>query len=228
LEEGGRAHFMTKRFDRVGNRKLHVQSLCAMAHLDFNVPYVHSYEQYMRTILQLKLGAAAIEQAWLRCAFNVAFVNCDDHTKNLAFLMGPDGAWSLAPAFDMCFAHNPAVDRWTRQHQMLVNGKAWDITRDDVLTLGTSFGVNQPRILLERVLEARAQWPTIAADVRVPKSRVKEITARQPNLGAVSRSPAMKRIPGEAKTVRKKTAAGEKTAAKKTPTKKVKGKRRSF
>ena len=219
LEEGGRAHFMTKRFDRVGNRKLHVQSLCAMAHLDFNVPYVHGYEQYLRTILQLKLGAAAIEQAWLRCAFNVAFVNCDDHTKNLAFLMAPDGAWSLAPAFDMCFAHNPAVDRWTRQHQMLVHGKAWDITRDDLLTLGANFGVNQPRVPLERVLAARARWPTIGANVDVSKGRIKEIAANQPDLESASPARvARKKNPGEAEIVREKSIARKGTAEKRKAT----------
>lgn len=193
VEEGGRAHFMTKRFDREGNSKVHALSLCGMAHLDFNVPYVHSYEQYLRTILQLRLGAKAVEQAWLRCVFNVAFKNCDDHTKNLAFLMGRGGAWRLAPAFDMCFAHNPRPDRWTRQHQMLVAGKAEGITRDDLLALGSDFGVNQPRVLLERVLEARAHWPKVAKAAGIPASRIREITAYQPDLGAVGRPPARRK-----------------------------------
>ena len=103
LEENGRAHFMTRRFDRHANTKIHVQSLCAMEHLDFNVPYVHSYEQYLRTILELNLGADAIEQGWRRCVFNVLIKNCDDHTKNLAFLMDSLGQWGLAPAYDVCF-----------------------------------------------------------------------------------------------------------------------------
>jgi serine/threonine-protein kinase HipA len=98
LEEGGRAHFMTKRFDRRGNDKVHVQSLCGLMHLDFNTPYVHGYEQYLRAVLELKLDAPALEQAWLRCVFNVAAVNCDDHTKNLAFMLDETGNWDIAPA----------------------------------------------------------------------------------------------------------------------------------
>jgi len=184
LEEHGRAHFMTKRFDRDGNQKIHLHSLCGLAHLDFNTPYVHGYEQYLRAILQMKLGARAIEQAWLRCAFNVAAVNCDDHTKNLAFLMDDAGTWRLAPAFDMCFAHNPGVDKWTRKHQMLVNGKAWDITGQDLIDLGTEFGVNQPRILLERIADAIAHWPKCAKDAGVPPAHVRRIASLQPSLVA--------------------------------------------
>jgi serine/threonine-protein kinase HipA len=182
LEEGGRAHFMTKRFDRAGNRKLHVHSFCGLAHLDFNTPYVHGYEQYLRSVLQMKLGAKAIEQAWLRCAFNVAAVNCDDHTKNLAFLMDESGNWRLAPAFDVCFAHNPGVDKWTRQHQMLVNGKAWDITGDDLFELGNRFGVNQPKVLLERVGDAIGRWPEFAKEAGVPRATEKRIATLQPLL----------------------------------------------
>ena len=182
LEEGGRAHFMTRRFDRAGNRKLHVHSLCGLAHLDFNLPCVHGYEQYLRCVLEMKLGAVAIEQAWLRCAFNVAAMNCDDHTKNLAFLMDEKGRWQLTPAFDVCFAHNPGVDKWTRQHQMLVNGKAWDITGEDLLELGSNFGVNQPRVLLDKVADAIARWPAFAKDAGVASDTVKRIARIYPKL----------------------------------------------
>jgi serine/threonine-protein kinase HipA len=184
LEENGRAHFMTRRFDRIGNDKRHVQSLCAIAHLDFNTPYVHGYEQLFRAILRLGLGASAIEQAWLRCAFNVAFVNCDDHTKNVGFLMDADGRWRLAPAYDICFSHNPGAGHWTRQHQMLVRGKAWAITGDDLIELGREFGVNQPREKLDRVLAARARWPHVARKVGVPAQRIKEIQRVHPELAA--------------------------------------------
>jgi serine/threonine-protein kinase HipA len=188
LEENGRAHFMTKRFDREGNRRVHLHSLCGLVHLDFNTPHVHGYEQYLRAILQMKLGAQAIEQAWLRCAFNIAAVNCDDHTKNLAFLMDEAGAWRLAPAFDVCFAHNPGVDRWTRKHQMLVNEKAWDITGQDLIDLGVEFGVNQPRILLERIADAVAHWPQFARDAGVPLAKVRHIASLQPSLAALTRA----------------------------------------
>lgn len=179
LEENGRAHFMTKRFDRIDNGKIHVHSLCGIAHLDFNTPSVHSYEQYLRTILDLNLGATAIEQAWLRCVFNVAAVNCDDHTKNLAFLMDETGRWSLAPAFDMCFSHNPAADRWTRQHQMLVRGKAWDIGAAEVLSLAEEFQVRRPKVLLTRVVDAVRAWPKYAKDAGVLSADVKRISKLQ-------------------------------------------------
>jgi serine/threonine-protein kinase HipA len=162
LEEGGRAHFMTKRFDREGGAKLHVQTLCAMRHLDFNMPYVHGYEQYFRTALELNLGNAALEEAWRRCVFNALCRNCDDHTKNFAFLMRPTGAWELAPAYDLCFAHNPAPGRWTRQHQMLVAGKAQGIAKADLVELGARFDVRRPAEKYGRVLEALLRWPEFA------------------------------------------------------------------
>jgi serine/threonine-protein kinase HipA len=179
LEENGRAHFMTRRFDRAGNDKLHLHSLCGIAHLDFNTPAVHSYEQYLRTILDLNLGAKALEQGWLRCVFNVAAVNCDDHTKNLAFLMDAAGRWSLAPAYDMCFAHNPAADRWTRRHQMLVRGKAWDIGAADLLSLADEFGIKRARVLLKRVVDAVRTWPALATDAGVPSAAITRIAGMQ-------------------------------------------------
>lgn len=182
LEENGRAHFMTKRFDRDGNRKLHVHSLCGLLHLDFNTPYVHGYEQYLRAVLEMKLGAKAVEQAWLRCAFNVAAVNCDDHTKNLAFMRDESGEWRLSPAFDMCFAHNPSAGKWTRQHQMLVNGKAWDITRDDLLAFAAKFSVNRPKVLLKRLADAVGRWPEFARKAGVPPDTIKRIASLYPVL----------------------------------------------
>ncbi len=180
LEENGRAHFMTRRFDRRSNQKLHVHSLCGLAHLDFNTPYVHGYEQYLRTIIEMKLGAPALEQAWLRCAFNIACVNCDDHTKNLAFMLDESGEWRLAPAYDMCFSHNPSAGKWTRQHQMLVNGKAWDITDDDLIALAVKFGIRQPKALLARVVDALARWPDFARQTGVAEEEITRIASFRP------------------------------------------------
>jgi serine/threonine-protein kinase HipA len=180
LEEGGRAHFMTKRFDRRGNEKVHAQSLCALMHLDFNMPHVHSYEQYLRTVLALKLDAPALEQAWLRCVFNVAAVNCDDHTKNLAFMLDRTGNWVIAPAYDTCFSHNPAAGKWTRQHQMLVGGKAWDITAGDLIALADAFDIRKPVGLLEHVAGVVARWPEFARRAGVPQIEIDRITAYHP------------------------------------------------
>jgi serine/threonine-protein kinase HipA len=180
LEEGGRAHFMTQRFDRRGNEKIHIQTLCGMLHLDFNTPYVHSYEQYLRVVLDLKLDAPSLEQAWLRCAFNMAAVNCDDHTKNLAFVMHESGEWQIAPAYDVCFSHNPAPGKWTRQHQMLVGGKAWDITERDLLDLARAFDIRRPAELLAGVTHAIARWPYFADQAGVPAAEMERIRAYQP------------------------------------------------
>lgn len=180
LEEGGRAHFMTKRFDREGNAKLHTQSLCALMHLDFNMPYVHSYDQYLRAVLGLKLGADALEQAWARCAFNVAIVNCDDHTKNLGFLMDKSSRWKLAPAYDTCFSHNPNAGKWTRMHQMQVNGKTWDITVEDLLGLARLYDIRRPRERLQQIMDAVARWPEFGKDAGVPDAEIRRIEAYRP------------------------------------------------
>lgn len=158
LEEGGRAHFMTKRFDRVGNEKLHAQSLCALLHADFNVPYVHDYGLYFRTVQILRLGKLALGQSYRRMVFNVMSKNCDDHTKNLSFLMDKNGSWSLAPAYDLSYAHNPAEGKWTRQHQMLINGKARDITERDLLDVAHQFNINHANEIIDEVKEAVSQW----------------------------------------------------------------------
>lgn len=175
MEENGRAHFMTKRFDRVGNQKIHLHSLCGIQHLDFNMPYTHSYEQYFRTILKLKLGAKAINQAWIRCAFNIIISNCDDHTKNYSFLMQPTGEWTLAPAYDVCFAYNPNPTRWTHQHQLLVNGKAKDIELIDLYVLADTFGVHDPKTKYERLQAALARWPEFAGVAGVSLNEAQRI-----------------------------------------------------
>ena len=179
LEEGGRAHFMTRRFDREGKEKLHVQTLCAMRHLDFNMPYVHGYEELFRTILELRLGADAIDEAWRRCVFNVLCRNCDDHTKNTAFLMRPSGEWELAPAYDLCFAHNPSWGHWTRQHQMLVAGKAQGISREDLVELGTKFGVRRAAAKYERLRDSVRRWPEFAAAAGVGEAAAAKVASFQ-------------------------------------------------
>jgi serine/threonine-protein kinase HipA len=180
LEEGGRAHFMTRRFDRDGNQKLHAQSLCGLMHLDFNMPYVHSYDQYLRTVLGLRLGADALEQAWARCAFNIAIVNCDDHTKNLGFLMERSGQWRLAPAYDTCFAHNPGEGKWTRWHQMQVGGKKWEISAEDLLQLAKTYDIRRARERLQQIRDAVSRWPEFAATAGVGEVEMLHIAALQP------------------------------------------------
>ncbi len=161
LEENGRAHFMTRRFDRDiadgGTVKHHVQTLCAMSHLDYRQRATHAYAQLFMAIGRLKLGDEAVGQAFRRMAFNVMAKNYDDHTKNVAFRLEHDGAWELAPAYDVTHAHNPQGE-WTHQHQMSVNGKFSGITRADLLTEADRFGVRRPLDALADVRAALEQW----------------------------------------------------------------------
>jgi serine/threonine-protein kinase HipA len=110
----------------------------------------------------------------------MAAVNCDDHTKNFAFMLDRSGKWEIAPAYDTCFSHNPAVDKWTRQHQMLVGGKAWDITDEDLIALARTFDIRKPIDLLNRVARAVARWPDFADQAGVPRADMTRINAYHP------------------------------------------------
>ena len=166
LQENGRAHFMTRRFDRMGNQKIHVQSLCALRHLDYNLRQTHAYESLFLTAAQLKLGDEALNQLFRRMAFNIAARNHDDHTKNFGFLLAQGSQWQLAPAYDVTFAHAPG-NAWLSQHLMSVNGKHDDITRADLLTIAARFSIPETRKALDEVNAAVADWPRHAADAGV-------------------------------------------------------------
>jgi serine/threonine-protein kinase HipA len=174
LEENGRAHFMTRRFDRDGNRKLHMQSLCAMAHLDFKQKATHDYNQYLQTINTLGLGSDVLAEAYRRICFNVIATNCDDHTKNLAFLLAEGGRWHLAPAYDVTFAYNPKGE-WTHQHLMSVNGKFANITAADLLAVADRFGIGPAPQILREVEEAVKAWPQFAVTARVAREDMERI-----------------------------------------------------
>ncbi len=176
LEEGGRAHFLTRRFDRDDGGKLHLQSLCGVAHYDFNAAGAYGYEQAFEVMRRLRLTKAEALQQYRRMLFNVVARNQDDHTKNIAFLMGRDGRWRLAPAFDVTYAHNPH-GIWTNRHQMSINGKRDGFTRADLLGVGRSIGLARPAEVLEEVVEAVARWPEFAREAGVPAPRIAEIGA---------------------------------------------------
>ena len=145
--EGGRSHFITKRFDRGDTgRKGHVQSLGAMQHFDFNDPSAYSYEQAVMTIRDLDLGMVAVEEQFRRAVFNVMARNQDDHVKNISFLMDRSGKWSLSPAYDVAYAYNPN-GTWTRDHQMSMAGRRNGFERDDILRFAASIGVKKRRAL---------------------------------------------------------------------------------
>jgi len=164
-EEGGRAHFMTQRFDRIGpadsgqSEKLHMLSLGAMRHFDFNQPRAYSCEQALETIRMLGLGRETLEQMVRRAIVNVVIHNQDDHVKNIAFLMNKRGTWSLAPAFDVVYAHNPDGP-WTSSHQMTLNGKADDFELDDLRQFGRMADLKprQTDKIIEEVEAAAKRW----------------------------------------------------------------------
>lgn len=165
LEEGGRRHFMTRRFDRTEDgAKIHMQSLAALADLDFNAAGAHAYEQAFEVMRRLRLPMDATEQLFRRMLFNVVARNQDDHAKNIAFLMSPQGEWSLAPAFDLTYAYNPD-GQWTSAHQMTINGKRDGFTREDFRTCAATVGLKRGRAetLLDEVRAAVQRWPEHAA-----------------------------------------------------------------
>jgi len=178
MEEGGRRHFMTRRFDRLSDGgKLHMQSLAALAHFDFNSAGAYSYEQAFDVIKRLGLPMHAREQQFRRMIFNVIGRNQDDHVKNIAFLMDKTGAWSLSPAFDVTYAYNPA-GLWTSRHQMTINGKSNDFTREDFEAVAQVAGLKRGKheAILTEVMDTVKEWPRYAKTAGVLGAQRDEIT----------------------------------------------------
>jgi serine/threonine-protein kinase HipA len=169
LEEGGRRHFMSRRFDRRDDgAKLHMQSLGALSHLDFNHAGACSYEQALLAIRQLNLPMAAVEEMFRRMTFNIIARNQDDHVKNIAFLMDKAGHWSLAPAFDMTYSYNPS-GTWTGSHQLTMNGKRDGFSLADFRACARSALMKRGRAeaIVEEVRAAVAKWPHYAEQAQV-------------------------------------------------------------
>ena len=179
LEEGGRRHFMTKRFDRLeGGGKLHMQSLAAIAHLDFNDPLANSYEQALFTMRRMGLSMAELEEQFRRMVFNVLARNQDDHVKNIAFLMDRSGAWRLSPAFDITWSYNPAGE-WTSRHQMSINGKRDDFGFADLEACAKTASINRGHVgrIFDEVREAVLRWPSFAEAAGVDERWSEDISA---------------------------------------------------
>ena len=177
LPEGGRSHFMTSRFDRTAvDGKVHMQSLAAMAHYDFNQPDAYSYEQALRVIELLGLGKEAVEELFRRMAFNIVARNQDDHVKNIAFLMDRQGRWSLAPAFDVTYSYNPSGS-WTGVHQMSLNGKRDDFKVGDFVACARNVALHRGRAIeiLRQVQDAVSNWPQFAAQAGVGNRTTRSI-----------------------------------------------------
>lgn len=175
--EGGRSHFMTRRFDRdERGRKRHMQSLGAMQHFDFNDPASYSYEQAVLTIRDLGLGMDVVEQQYKRAVFNVVARNQDDHVKNISFLMDRSGAWRLSPAYDMAYSYNPSGS-WTRDHQMSLAGKRNDFTHGDLMVFASNLGLksNKANQAIEDIVDAVAKWQEFAELAGVEHSDMSRI-----------------------------------------------------
>ncbi len=178
IEENGRAHFLTKRFDRQDGKKIHMQTLCGIAHYDYRNPCSYSYEQAFNVMRALRLPYSQAQEMFRRMVFNVVVRNQDDHTKNISFLMDKQGKWSLSPAYDMGFAYNPKGG-WTAQHQMSINGKFDDITRQDLLEFAKRNNIKEAAEIIDSIAEVSSRWPLMAKECEVPKFMIDAIV---PNL----------------------------------------------
>jgi hypothetical protein len=178
IEENGRAHFLTKRFDRQKGEKIHMQTLCGIAHYDYRNPRSYSYEQAFNIMRALRLPYSQAQEMFRRMVFNVVIRNQDDHTKNISFLMDKQGKWSLSPAYDMGFAYNPKGG-WTAQHQMSINGKFDDITRKDLLEFARRNNIKEAAEIIDRIAEVSSRWPLMARECEVPRPMIDAIV---PNL----------------------------------------------
>nr|WP_299383847.1 type II toxin-antitoxin system HipA family toxin [Allomuricauda sp.] len=174
LEENGRAHFMTQRFDREGNTRHHILSLCGIQHYDFNDMYGYSYEQLFQTMRMLRLTYPEAEQMFRRMAFNVLATNYDDHTKNFSFILKKDGEWRLAPAYDLCFSFDP-TNHWVNKQTLSVNGKRLDITKEDLLTIAKDNNLKKGKDILEEINAVVKNWKTYASKAEVRKDLTNRI-----------------------------------------------------
>lgn len=167
IEENGRAHFITKRFDREGgSTKHHIQTWCGIKHFDYNDVNSFSYEQLFQTMRELRLSYPEAEQMFRRMVFNVVARNCDDHTKNFSFRLKKDSRWELAPAYDICHAYRPDSE-WVSQHALSINGKRQNITKDDLLTVAKSMNIKKATKIINEVNDAVARWKSFANEAGV-------------------------------------------------------------
>ena len=177
IEENGRAHLLTKRFDRESGKKVHMQTLCGIAHYDYRIHRAYSYEQAFGVMRALRLPYSSATEMFRRMVFNVVVRNQDDHTKNISFLMGEDGRWRLSPAYDMGYAYNPNGG-WTATHQMSINGKFDGIGRADLLTFARQNNIRDAAVIIDEICGAASCWPQMAKECDVPQTMVESIVSK--------------------------------------------------
>jgi serine/threonine-protein kinase HipA len=174
LEENGRAHFMTKRFDRDENTKHHIQSLCGLQHYDFNDMNGYSYEQVFQTMRILRLTYPEAEQMFRRMVFNVIATNYDDHTKNISFILKKDENWRLAPAYDLCFSFDP-TNHWVSKQTLSINGKRLGITKEDLMTIAKNNSIKKGDKIIDEINDVVKRWNKYATQAEVIKNLKEKI-----------------------------------------------------
>lgn len=176
-EENNRFHFLTKRFDRTENgEKIHMQTLGALAGIDYKVQRASSYETLFRVMKMLQLSYNQFEQQYRRALFNVIARNHDDHVKNFSFLMNKEGKWQISPAYDITYQYKDG-GTWTNVHQSSINGKFDQFSKDDLLSLGKTFGIKKANQILEEVIAAVELWTKVATEIDIPKDDIERINS---------------------------------------------------
>lgn len=178
LEENGRAHFLTKRFDREGNTKHHVQTWCGLQHVDYTNLYGYSYEQLFTTMRFLRLPYPQAEEMFRRMVFNVIATNYDDHTKNFAFLLKQGQSWELAPAYDVCYSYDPN-NSWVSQQTLSINGKHTEITQSDLMTIAKTNNIKKAESIITEMKEVVSNWKKYASQANVANELAELIGANQ-------------------------------------------------
>jgi len=174
LHENKRSHFITKRFDRNNGKKIHSQTLCALAHYDYMKAGMYSYESTFAEMREIGLPYSDFEQLYKRMVFNVVARNQDDHTKNISFLLEENGEWRLGPAYDICWSYNPDSD-WTNTHQMTINNKRDNFSKEDLLQFAQVQNIKKPKEIIEQVIDAISQWPQLAGEFDIELERISYI-----------------------------------------------------
>ena len=176
LPEGNRRHFITQRFDRLGNEKVHVQTLNGLAHVDYKKPGSFSYAELFSVLRKLKLSAVDAEQLFRRMVFNIVARNHDDHAKNFGFVL-QENKWGLAPAYDLAYSYKPG-SKWVNSHWMSLNGKRDDFSRKDFYSiekLSPLFTRDRVDSIIDEIVEKVANWKNLATNTEVPKALIDEI-----------------------------------------------------
>ena len=163
IETGGRCHFLTERFDRKGDEKIHIQTLAAMN------PVSDCYEDLFDAASRLSLLPEETTGLFMQMLLNAACGNIDDHNKNFSFMMASDGIWHAAPAYDFTFAVDPDAPNYVNVHSMTINGKNRNIEREDLTEIAGRFNIKEANAIINKILSAASGYRSFAEEAAVPK-----------------------------------------------------------